>query len=143
MARQEFEETLGRVLAGEVDVEALLERRSRARTFRPKMPMRKPARVLISNTESDFYSVVDVVADDRIGLLHDLTKCIGDHSLEIFVSKAATIQDQVTDTFYLKDASGRKIRDPNELERLEGDLLQAASGGSEAESAASIEGLGK
>ena len=138
MARQEFEETLGRVLAGEVDVEALLERRSRARAFQPKKPMRKPARVLISNTESDFYSVVDVVADDRIGLLHDLTKCIGDHSLEIFVSKAATIQDQVTDTFYLKDASGRKIRDPNELERLEEDLLQAASGDSEEERAGSI-----
>lgn len=68
------------------------------------------------------------MTDDRLGLLHDLTRCIGDHSLEIFVSKVATIQDQVADTFYLKDSSGRKIRDPDELERLRADLLEAAVG---------------
>ena len=125
---------LSRVLSGEVDVRELLDRRARRRIVSPRMPTRKPARVLISNTESDFYTLVDVVTDDRLGLLHDLTRCIGDHSLEIFVSKVATIQDQVADTFYLKDADGRKIRDPDELERLKSDLLEAAVGDRDGES---------
>ena len=133
-ARDELEAMLSRVLSGEVDVRELLDRRARGRIVSPRMPTRKPARVLISNTESDFYTLVDVVTDDRLGLLHDLTRCIGDHSLEIFVSKVATIQDQVADTFYLKDADGRKIRDPDELERLKSDLLEAAVGDRDGES---------
>jgi len=81
---------------------------------------------MISNTESDFYTLVDVIADDRIGLLYDVTRCLGEHGLEIYISKAATIKDQVTDTFYLKGPGGRKLRDSDALERLEEDLLAAA-----------------
>jgi [protein-PII] uridylyltransferase len=82
--------------------------------------------VIISNTESDFYTLVDVIADDRIALLYDVTRCLGEHGLAIYISKAATIKDQVTDTFYLKSADGRKLRDPEALERLRENLLAAA-----------------
>jgi len=134
LARSEFEESLGQVLAGELDVGQLLRRRGRRRPGTNQLPSRKPARVLISNTESDFYTLVDVVADDRMGLLHDLTRCIGEHDLEIFVSKVATIQDQVADTFYLKDSGGRKLRDDEALDRLRRDLLEAAVGSDDDES---------
>jgi [protein-PII] uridylyltransferase len=79
-------------------------------TTRP--PSRKPPRVLISNTESEFYTLVDVIADDRIGLLYDVTRTLGEHGAAIYISKAATIKDQVTDAFYVKDAEGKKIKDP-------------------------------
>ena len=84
--------------------------------------------VEVSNEESDFYTVVDVTADDRLGLLHDLVRTIADHGLEIYVSKATTILDQVADTFYLKDGKRRKILDEERLERLRRDLLAAAEG---------------
>jgi len=112
-------------------VPELVHRRARRRAGTTEPPSRKPAKVLISNTESEFYTLVDVVANDRMGLLHDVTRCIGDHDLEIYVSKVATIQDQVADTFYLKDAEGRKIRDPEALDRLQHDLLEAAEGPNE------------
>jgi len=131
LAWDELEQTLGRVLAGEVDVDEMLKRSGRRRVGPARMPSRQPSRVLISNTESEFYTLVDVITDDRLGLLHDLTRCIGEHGLEIFVSKVATIRDQVTDTFYLKDDDGRKLRDPEALERLKADLLAAAIGPNE------------
>ena len=37
--------------------------------------------------------------------------------------------DQVTDTFYLKDAQGKKLSDPEEIERLRAALLAAAERG--------------
>ena len=94
-------------------------------------PSRKPPRVLISNTESEFYTLVDVIANDRLGLLYDVTRTIGEQGFEIYISKAATIKDQVTDAFYLKDARGRKIKDPELLERLREALLEAVRGGIE------------
>ena len=52
--------------------------------------------------------MVDVTADDRLGLLYDLTRTISEHGLEIYVSKATTVLDQVADTFYVKDARTQK-----------------------------------
>ncbi len=124
-AWQEFEENLQRVLSGELAVEALMARAPRPLGL-PALPARKAPRVLVSNTESDFYTLVDVIADDRIGLLYDVTHCLGEQGLEIYISKAATIKDQVTDTFYLKGADGRKLRDTEALDRLRDGLLAAA-----------------
>ncbi len=125
MAWGEFEQSLCGVLGGEISLEGLV-RQGRLPLGGPTLPARQPPRVMISNTESDFYTLVDVIADDRIGLLYDVTRCLGEHGLEIYISKAATIKDQVTDTFYLKGPDGRKLRDPDALERLEEDLLAAA-----------------
>ena len=61
--------------------------------------------------------------DDRLGLLHDLTREISRHGLEVYISKAALVLDQVTDTFYLKDGEGKKVVDPEILEALERGLL--------------------
>jgi [protein-PII] uridylyltransferase len=125
MVWRDFEENLHRVLAGDVAVEGLVGQVRRP-LGAPLLPASKPPRVLISNTESDFYTLVDVIADDRIGLLYDVTRCLGDHGLEIYISKAATIKDQVTDSFYLKGPEGRKLRNPEALARLQADLLAAA-----------------
>jgi len=127
MAWRQVEQMLESVLAGELAVgEAVRRRRRPVGVTRP--PSHKPPRVLISNTESEFYTLVDVVADDRIGLLYDVTRAIGDQGFEIYISKAATIKDQVADAFYLKDAEGRKIKDGQRLERLREALLEAARG---------------
>jgi len=104
-------------------------RRRPVGTTRP--PSRKAPRVLISNTESEFYTLVDVIADDRLGLLYDVTRTIGEQGFEIYISKAATIKDQVTDAFYLKDLDGKKIKDTDRLERLREALLEAVRDGLE------------
>ncbi len=87
----------------------------------------------MSNTESDFYTVVDVIANDRLGLLHDVTRCLGENGLEIYISKAATIKDQVTDSFYLRDGRGKKVRDSETLDRLRRELQGVAQGSSDPE----------
>ena len=120
--------TLDQVLRGQVEVEELIKRRGRIRrSVRP--PSAKPESVSITNEESDFYTIADVAANDRLGLLHDLTRVIADHGLEIYISKAGTVLDQVTDTFYLKDERGKKVMDPQVLASLESKLLEAARGG--------------
>jgi len=128
LAWQEFERTLSSVLRGDIDAADLLARRrhpiGRVRSLSQSQP-----RVSISNTESDFYTIVDVIANDRIGLLYSLTETIASYGLEIYISKAATVLDQVTDTFYLKDREGRKIRDEALMDKLQAELLRAAEGG--------------
>ena len=125
-----FQVSLERVLRGEVLVADLLKRRRRP-PRRDLMIARAPTTVSITNEESDFYTIVDVAANDRLGLLHDLTRTIADHGCEIYISKAAKIMDQVADSFYLKDAEGKKLSDPERIEALRVALLEAARRGEE------------
>jgi [protein-PII] uridylyltransferase len=123
-----FEQSLRKVLAGEVRVEDLVKRRRRA-IGSTGTPSRTPPSVTIENDESDFYTIVDVSANDRRGLLYDLTRTLADHDLEIYISKATTVLDQVADTFYVKDARNggfQKLDDPDRTLALQRALLEAA-----------------
>jgi [protein-PII] uridylyltransferase len=129
---RDFERSLRRVLAGETDVAELLKSRGRPiGAERPNLS-RRPHSVAVDSEESDFYTIVDIAADDRLGLLHDLTREIAKQGYEVYISKAALVLDQVTDTFYIKDREGKKVLDPELLSRLEQglrDALQAGEGG--------------
>jgi [protein-PII] uridylyltransferase len=130
MVWRDFLASLGRVLSGDDGVDELLRRRGRPLGV-TSSPSRKPETVAVSNEESDFYTIVDVAANDRLGLLHDLTRVIAQHGYEIYISKAGKVLDQVTDAFYIKEG-GRKLQDPAAMEGLRHDLLEAIrSDGSE------------
>ena len=131
IAWERHEQILRAVLSGERELASFLK--GRRRPLGSSAPAsREPARVLVTNEESDFYTVVDVTANDRIGLLYGLVSAITGQGLEIYVSKASTILDQVADTFYLKDAARRKITDPEALESLRAALLAVAEGADDA-----------
>ena len=122
LAWEEFEAALRRVLSGEVEARELLGRRLRSGS-RGRVRSRTPASVAVTNDESDFYTIVDVAAEDRLGLLHDLTRTLAEHGCQIYISKAAKIRDQVTDTFYVKDGQARKLQNAEDREALRRDLL--------------------
>jgi [protein-PII] uridylyltransferase len=125
LAWAELHAILEQVLSGSRPLADFLGRR---RAPPRRLASHTPPSVEVSNDESDFYTVVDVTADDRLGLLHGLVRAISELGLEIYVSKATTILDQAADTFYLKDASRKKVTDPALLERLRHDLLAVAEG---------------
>ncbi len=120
------ENALHAVLAGGVSVEELMRKVSRRPSARPSS--RHKSDVTLLNEESDFYTIVEVRADDRLGLLYDLTRTIADVGLEVYISKASTALDQVTDTFYLKERDGRKMSDAARMELLRVRLLAAIDG---------------
>jgi len=123
-----LDETLKEVLSRRLELDAMLQH-LRKPIGRSVTPSRRPPSVVISNQVSDFYTVVDVAANDRMGLLYHLTGTIAAHGLEIFVSKAATVLDQVADTFYVKAPGGKKLTDPEAVEALRRDLLEVAGEG--------------
>ena len=114
----------------ESQVDALLQRRGRPLGKRVS-PTKSPVSATITNSESDFYTIIDITANDRLGLLHDLTRVIAQHGYEIYISKAATVLDQVADTFYLKDQHGKKLSDVAAMESLRIDLLEIVQRGAD------------
>jgi len=125
---ERLEQVLEKVLARQQAVgELIAQRRRPVGEARP--PLVSSPLVWIRNDVSDFYTVIDVTADDRLGLLYDLTRTLSEHGLEIYVSKAATVLDQVADTFYVKSAEQKRLTDPAAIIALRDALIAAARGG--------------
>jgi [protein-PII] uridylyltransferase len=88
---------------------------------------RKPvARVVIDNNTSDFYTIIEVYANDRIGLLYDVTATLSDFRINIFRAKIGTRSDQIVNVFYVLDRADKKIDEPAIQEELRNALLYVA-----------------
>ncbi len=117
------EKDLSGVLEGRIFVDDLLARQKAPTYMTKRRKPQRPNRVDISNEVSDQYTVIDIYAHDRIGLLHDITRTLTELGLYIAVSKISTKVDQVADVFYVRDIFGQKIGQPEKLVKIEEDLL--------------------
>ncbi len=68
-----------------------------------------PVTVAVDNAASDFFTVIEVGAPDRIGLLHDITAALAELRLDVHLAKVTTYTGRVIDAFYVRDALGGKV----------------------------------
>ena len=104
------------VLTGQEQIEDVVRRGTRLSPVRP--PGRQPTEVRIDNETSDRYTILDVFADDRQGLLYVMTHAIFVQGLSVHAARISTRLDQAADVFYVTDAKGQKIEDPGQIERI-------------------------
>ncbi len=118
------EEDLTAVLEGRVLVEDLVDK-LKIPSFHTKKyrQVPRPNRVEFDNEVSDSYTVVDVFATDKVGLLYQITRTLKELGLYIAVSKIATKVDQAADVFYIHDIFGQKIIDPVKIDTIRQTLL--------------------
>jgi [protein-PII] uridylyltransferase len=79
--------------------------------------------VRFDNGLSRRHSVVEVIGLDRTGLLHDLTRAIGDLNLNIASAHIATFGERAVDVFYVTDLVGAKIDSPQRQTSIRRKLL--------------------
>ena len=116
-------DALRAVITGEQSVEALLARR-RALGREATGPG-GPPKIALDNQLSDSATVIEVKCPDRLGLLYLITRALAGLGLDIVSARIATEIDQAFDTFYVQDREGRKLEDPDTLERARVGLEQA------------------
>ena len=80
-------------------------------------------RVTVDNIASERYTIVEVHARDRLGLLYTITRALSDLQLDIDLAKLATHGREAIDTFYVLDANGQKTTDPDHAREIERALL--------------------
>ncbi|HSK29991.1 MAG TPA: [protein-PII] uridylyltransferase, partial [Candidatus Limnocylindria bacterium] len=103
------------VLEGKIDVARLVEGVKSPLLLRKRAP--KVSTVInIDNQISDDFTVVEIFTEDRIGVLFAITHNLHRLGLSIHVAKISTNVDQVADVFYVTDAAGRKLDDPERVE---------------------------
>ena len=109
-----------RVLEGKHEAEKLL--RGRPKPLLPAKARLKP-RVAVKNDVSEAATLVEIVAEDRPGLLYDLARVIADAGCNIEVVLIDTEAHKALDVFYLTH-QGKKLAPPVE-DQLKAGLLAA------------------
>jgi [protein-PII] uridylyltransferase len=105
-----------RALSGEFAIdERLAETRA---TYGGDAPAEIPTSVTVDNAGSERYSIIEVRAADRLGLLYAITSALHELALDIHVAKVDTLGREVVDAFYVLRTSGRRVEERDEIERL-------------------------
>ncbi|MDY6825548.1 MAG: [protein-PII] uridylyltransferase [Thermodesulfobacteriota bacterium] len=110
-------EDLRAALADELDITRALKKNTGGRLRRSPYATR-PHRITIDNDASSFFTLIEVIAYDRSGLLFDITDVLFRHHLDVKLAKIATKIDQVVDVFYVRDTEGLKINDEDLLDQV-------------------------
>ncbi len=123
--RSQVEMDMLKAIKGELDLSKLLSQ---------KIPLMKRdishenielnPKVLVDNTQSDFFTVIEVHSKDRIGLLYEITRTLTAFDLDIRFAKIYTRAEEVLDYFYVKDKFGQKLTDPEKIGHLKETLIQ-------------------
>jgi len=117
---------LERALDGRLALEARLAERSRAYRRSRRLPgLVTHPEVLIDNALSDDATVIEVRAPDGVGVLWRITRALHDLDLDIRSAKIQTIDTDAVDSFYVRDAHGRKVTDHEHLAEVERALLHS------------------
>jgi [protein-PII] uridylyltransferase len=88
---------------------------------------KRPPEVVVDNLSSDFFTLIEVFASDRIGLLYLITHTLFELKLDIRIAKIGSKGDQTADVFYVKDLDGQKVEDDERVTEIKNSLLQRLS----------------
>lgn len=86
-----------------------------------------PTQIFFRNDAKKRYSIMELVAVDRPGLLSQVGQVLRSHNLYLQSAKVATIGERAEDIFYFSDAQGKPISDPALFHQLRDDLASAIS----------------
>lgn len=123
-------EAVPQALAGQFPIEQRLSatRRTYAGVVPPGERFRDiPTTVHVDNHGSRQYTIIEVTATDRIGLLYTITSALHEIALDIHLAKVDTLGREVVDAFYVLRENGRRVDEPDQIERLKQHVIEAVA----------------
>jgi len=111
------------VFSGKLFLPYRLSRKSSPSILTSYQGPKRTSEVRVDNHSSDFFTLIEVFADDRIGLLYRITRSLFEMKLDIRVAKISTKAGQVADIFYVRDLEGQKLEDKVQIEEVRRAIL--------------------
>jgi [protein-PII] uridylyltransferase len=128
-AREQMFSVLNDVVSGRVSVTDRL--RGRAGSLFNRRPRRVTPVVHADNTASKRYTIIDIIADDELGLLYRISRVMSQNGCDVDLVLIATEGHRAIDVFHITKA-GRKLTDAEQAE-LSAHLQRVLEDGHEAD----------
>jgi [protein-PII] uridylyltransferase len=109
---------LKEILDARVSIKDLLLKRKESNGIKQKIIPRVAGEVKINNQDSDFFTIVEVTGENRLGVLYEMTEALTDFGCDIHFARISTLGNRIVDVFYVQDEWGEKITERNKVEQL-------------------------
>jgi [protein-PII] uridylyltransferase len=116
---------VAKALRGRISLDLRLDEKRQQYAGRVAKGARRAPRVTVDDGVSDFYTVIEVHATDRVGLLYAITRALADLELDVHLAKVGTYGEDVVDAFYVRDLEGQKVSDPEHVREIERTILHS------------------
>lgn len=104
------ERTILYALTGRLALDYRLHKK-RSSVYCRNVPSRVPTRVALDNDSSDTCSIIEVITQDRSGLLYDITALFSRMNVNLQMARISTTGQSVFDVFHVEGPEGGKIID--------------------------------
>jgi len=117
---QALEQDINQAINYRLDIGGQLLQKITSPSFRPKKRVQQlKQEVVIDNSASQRFTVIEVYAADRLGTLYQLAQTLADFGLEIHRARIATEVEQLIDVFYVSYEDGRKLEDHSQINKIQ------------------------
>ena len=124
--REKYETYLNQTLTGDVDLPALIARQKVAQPLYQSLEGERISTIIrFDNETSDTRSVIDVEAEDHVGLLYTISQALAELDLDIYLAKISTEKGAAIDSFYVSERDGGKVMDGERQREVERRLRAA------------------
>ena len=120
---ERMERDLERTFIGKLSLDYRLSQKAVPCIFSQRKKPSRPPKVTVDNESSDFFTLIEIFTDDRVGLLYLITHTLFNLKLDIRIAKIATKVDQIADVFYVRDLEGQKVEDNEQIEEIKQTLI--------------------
>ena len=111
-------------LSGQQELETAVEQKMMQIKPAKRKGTLRPDKIVVDNRGSDFFTIIEVYANDFPGLLYKITNVLFRCGMDVRVAKIATKVDQVLDIFYVRDLYGETVDNPAQVEALRGAIQE-------------------
>jgi [protein-PII] uridylyltransferase len=129
--REQFENLAHKVLTGAtIDLPALIAKTKTAPSLYKSIGgERIPTVIALDNATSDVRTIIDIQAEDRPGLLYDISRTLMALSVNVYLAKILTEKGAAIDSFYATEHNGAKILSPDREKAIQQKLRHAVQHG--------------
>jgi [protein-PII] uridylyltransferase len=114
----QLKKDLKEILEGKASVKDLFLKRKESNGIKQKVIPRVAGEVKINNQDSDFFTIIEVTGENRLGVLHEMTEALTDFGCDIHFARISTLGNRIVDVFYVQDEWGEKIKEKNKIDQL-------------------------
>ncbi len=120
---EQFQKELNEILRGETTWQSLLSQKRESAWEQKKVVPKVSGEVRVNNQDSDFYTIVEITGEDRLGILYEITQALTDFGCDIHFARVSTLGNRIMDVFYVQNGWGEKIVEREKTEHLKQLLL--------------------
>lgn len=111
------------VLEDRIPLDDLIENKRRTILASKKYWNTRTQKVQINNDVSDFFTVIEVGSEERLGTLYYLAKELFSLGLDIRFAKVNSDEGKMTGVFYVRDSDGEKVYGEDRIEKIKQRVL--------------------